>query len=83
MLLPWWGSASLEARTINVRGKVVRQGTHEPLEGVTIRNAETDRLVGTTNMEGQFTVTADDAGSLLFSVLGSEDRRCPWRDAST
>lgn len=77
VLLPWWGSAALEARTINVRGKVVRQGTHEPLEGVTIRNAETDRLVGTTNMEGQFTVAADDAGSLLFSVLGSEDLTVP------
>lgn len=65
------------ARTINVRGKVVRQGSHEPLEGVTIRNAETDRLVGTTNMEGQFTVAIDDAGSLLFSIMGSEDLTVP------
>lgn len=65
------------ARTINVRGSVVRQGTHEPLEGVTIRNADTDHLIGTTNMEGKFTVSVEDNGNLLFSVMGSEDLTVP------
>lgn len=73
LLLSLTGVSPLAARTINVRGNVVRQGTHEPLSGVTIRNAESDKLIGTTNMEGQFTVAIDDAGSLLFSIMGSED----------
>ncbi len=77
MLASVFSALPAGARTINVRGKVVRQGSHEPLEGVTIRNAETDRLIGTTNMEGQFTVSVDDAGTLLFSVMGSEDLTVP------
>ncbi len=77
LVMSLYGGSTMEARTINVRGKVVRQGTHDPIEGVTIRNAETDKLVGTTNMEGQFTVSVDDAGSLLFSIMGSEDLTLP------
>lgn len=61
-----------EARTINVRGRVVSQGTHEPLEGVTIRNARTERLIGSTNMEGRYSVTVDDGDELLFSLVGTE-----------
>lgn len=60
-------------RTINVRGRVVTAGSNEPLQGVTIRNAQTEHLIGTTNIEGKFTVSIDDAGTLLFSIMGSED----------
>ena len=73
LLLSLTGVSPLAARTINVRGNVVPQGTHEPLSGVTIRNAESGKLIGTTNMEGQFTVSIDDTGSLLFSIMGSEE----------
>ena len=60
-------------RVINVRGSVVSAGNNEPLQGVTIRDAQTERLIGTTNIEGKFTVSIDDAGTLLFSIMGSED----------
>jgi len=77
LLVSIFSPIALHARTINVRGTVVSQGSHEPIEGVTIRNAATDRLIGTTNMEGKFTVSIDDAGSLLFSIMGSEDLTVP------
>lgn len=73
ILLMFIAGMPAEARTINVRGTVVSQGSHEPLSGVTIRNADTDKLVGTTNMEGRFTVSIDDNGTLLFSMMGSEN----------
>lgn len=60
-------------RTINVRGIVTIAGSKEPIQGVTIRNVATERLIGTTNMEGRFTVSIDDSGTLLFSIMGYED----------
>ena len=61
-----------ESRTINVRGRVISQGSHEPLEGVTVRNARTERLIGSTNMEGRYTVSVDENDELLFSIVGCE-----------
>lgn len=60
-------------RTINVRGTVIQQGSREPIEGVAIYNAENDRLIGSTNMEGKYTVAIEDTGTLLFTILGSQD----------
>lgn len=54
-------------RTINVRGTVIQQGSREPIEGVAIYNAENDRLIGSTNMEGKYTVAIEDTGTLLFN----------------
>lgn len=68
------GSISpIYGRTINVRGTVIQQGSREPIEGVAIYNAETNRLIGSTNMEGKYTVSIDDSGTLLFTILGSQD----------
>lgn len=68
------GSISpIYGRTINVRGIVIQQGSREPIEGVAIYNAETNRLIGSTNMEGKYTVSIDDSGTLLFTILGSQD----------
>lgn len=68
---------AVSGRTINVRGRVVSAGSNEPLQGVTIRNAQTEHLVGTTNIEGKFTVSVDDAGTLLFSIMGYEEVKEP------
>lgn len=68
---------SVAGRTINVRGRVVSAGSNEPLQGVTIRNAQSEHLIGTTNIEGKFTVSIDDSGTLLFSIMGSEDVKEP------
>ncbi|MDE6490029.1 MAG: hypothetical protein K2L49_02595 [Muribaculaceae bacterium] len=73
MMLTAGGISPINARTINVRGTVIQQGSREPIEGVAIYNAVTDRLIGTTNMEGKYTVSIDDEGTLLFSILGSQD----------
>ncbi len=65
------------AGDINVRGKVVQQGKNEPLEGVVIYDAETDQLLGTTNAFGEYSVTIDENGTLLFTVLASKDLEEP------
>ena len=65
------------AGDINVRGKVVQQGKNEPLEGVVIFDAETDQLLGTTNAFGEYSVTIDENGTLLFTVLASKDLEEP------
>lgn len=62
------------ARNINVRGKVTMSGTGEPIYGVGIYNGSTDKLIGTTNDEGRYTVNIDENGSLLFRVMGSQDQ---------
>ncbi len=77
LLVSLAGALPAASRAINVRGSVARQGANEPLEGVTIRNAETGHLIGTTNMEGKFTVSVEDTGSLLFSLIGCEDLTVP------
>ena len=69
--------AAVEARTINVRGRVTQQGSGEPLSGVTIYNASSDKLLGVTNDEGRYAVSADDADSLIFSSIICEDRQEP------
>lgn len=59
------------ARNINVRGKVTQEGTDEPIYGVGIYNATTDKLIGTTNDEGRFTVNISDDGILKFRAMGN------------
>lgn len=70
-------TATVEARTINVRGRVTQQGSGEPLSGVTIYNASTDKLLGITNDEGRYAVSADDGDSLIFSSIICKERREP------
>lgn len=62
---------SAAARNINVRGKVTQEGTNEPIYGVGIYNANTDKLIGTTNDEGRFTVNISDNGILKFRAMGN------------
>ena len=59
------------ARVINVRGQVTVKDTGEPLRGVSILNGN-KRLIGSTNMEGRFTVSVDDNSSLTFSCMAGE-----------
>lgn len=60
---------SLHSRTINIHGKVTLQGTGEPVSGVAIINAETNKLLGITGDEGRYNVTADSEGELIFSSM--------------
>lgn len=69
MLLP----SVAGAREINVRGTVTNKSTGEPLISVCIYNAENNKLLGSTNEDGKYTVTIEDDGSLVFSILGCED----------
>lgn len=64
------------ARKINVRG-IVTNDKGEPLQGVAVYDVETDLLIASTNDEGKFIAVVDDAGSLLFSILGMEDLTVP------
>lgn len=68
-----------DARTINVRGVVLSEGSREPLEGVAIRSASTERLIGSTNIEGQFTVSVDENDDLIFSSVNAETLTEPVR----
>lgn len=61
-----------DARMINVRGQVTSKGSAEPIEGVTIRKASTDHLIGATNIDGRFSVTIEDTDSLIFSGVGTQ-----------
>lgn len=65
------------AADMNVRGIVVQQGTNTPIQGVVIFNAENDKVLGTTNSFGEYDVTIDENGRLLFAVLGSKDLEEP------
>lgn len=67
-------SMQISARNINVRGKVLQQVTEEPLYGVSIFNANTDKFVGATNDEGKFTVNVPDDCQLTFKVMGCEEK---------
>lgn len=64
------------ARDINVRG-IVTDPSGAPLQGVTIYDANTDRLLASTNDEGKYLVIVDSEGKLLFSILGMEDTEVP------
>lgn len=67
----------VSAREIHVTGHVRDEKKKEPLPAVTIYNADTDRLVGTTNEDGYYELTIDDDATLVFSILGSEDKTVP------
>lgn len=66
--------ASASARNINVRGKVTQNGTGEPIYGVGIYNATTDKLIGSTNDEGRYTVSIDENGALKFRAMGNQEQ---------
>ncbi len=69
-----FAGAEASARNINVRGKVINSRTEEPLFGVSIYNVgEDNKLIGSTNEEGHYTVNVDDTDQLLFSAMGCED----------
>lgn len=68
-----FAAQNIQARNINVRGKVVQDGTNEPVYGVSIYNGTTNKLIGTTNEEGRYTVNIPDDGVLQFSVMGYEE----------
>ncbi len=74
-IIAFAGAAALQmqARIITVTGRVTAQKTGEPMPAVTIYDADTDRLIGSTNEEGYYQFDVDDASVLLFSILGSED----------
>lgn len=64
------------ARDMNVRG-IVTNEKGEPLQGVTIYDAMTEKLLTSTNEEGKYLVIIDSDGKLLFSILGMEDTEVP------
>lgn len=63
----------VEARVINVHGRVTAKHNGEPLSGVCVFNGANNKLLGSTNDEGKYMVSIDDAGELMFEVLGSQD----------
>ena len=58
--------AGVSAADLNVRGKVLTQGSGKPLEGVVIVDLATDLLLGTTNAFGEYSITADENTTLQF-----------------
>lgn len=72
----------LSARDINVRGTVTNiEG--EPLFRVSIYNAGTNKLIGSTNEDGKYLVKIDSEGELLFTSLGYEECKAAVRGELT
>ncbi|MCM1111088.1 MAG: carboxypeptidase-like regulatory domain-containing protein [Clostridium sp.] len=65
---------AVPARDITVTGHVRALKNNEPLPAVTIYDNASDRLLGSTNDEGYYSITVDDGATLTFSILGSEDK---------
>lgn len=63
-----------DARNINVHGVVTSKHSGELLEGVCVYNAKNNKLLGSTNAEGKYLVSVDDAATLEFSILGCQDQ---------
>lgn len=80
--LLWFVTLPLSARDINVRGTVTNV-EDEPLYRVSIYNATTNKLIGTTNEDGKYLVKIDAEGELLFSSLGYEEKRVAVRGELT
>ena len=59
---------------ITVKGKVT--GPQGPLEGVTV-NVEGTSSFTTTNAAGEYTITAPERGTLIFSFAGFTEQRVP------
>ncbi len=68
---------AMQARMVNVRGRVTQQGSGDPLSGVTIYSASDDKLLGVTNEEGRYTVNVDDEDELIFSSIICRDLHEP------
>jgi len=66
---------TLHARTIHIHGTITLQGSGEPVAGVTIYNAETNKFLGITGDEGRYNITADSEGELMFSCMSCQEHR--------
>lgn len=62
------------ARSINIHGKLTTKGSGEPVPAVAIRDAQTNKVIGMSDDDGIFLVTADSEGSLLFESMTNEDK---------
>lgn len=67
----------IQARMINIHGKVTIKGSKEPAAGYTIFDADAYTLIGITGDEGRYVITADSDGKLLFSGIGCEQQEVP------
>ena len=64
---------SANARTINIHGKVTIKGSGEPVPAVVIRNGETNKIIGGTDDDGNYLITADSEGTLFLESLTCDD----------
>lgn len=63
------------ARTINIHGLITLKGSGEPVSGVTIYNARTNKFLGMTGDEGRYNITADSEDELSFSGMSCQETR--------
>lgn len=70
------GILTVDARDINVRG-IVTDTSGQPLPGVCIYDAESEKPLSITNEEGKYLVIVDSDSRLIFSVSGAEDTEVP------
>ncbi len=63
------------ARTINIHGLITLKGSGEPVSGVTIYNAKTNKLLGITGDEGRYHISADSEDELIFSGMSCQETR--------
>lgn len=61
------------SQKIQIRGNVIDDQLQEPLMGVTIKEKGTSNGV-ISDIDGNFTITADAKGSLVFSYMGYSDQ---------
>jgi hypothetical protein len=70
-------AAAIHARTINVRGTVTHHDSGEAMSSIGIYNASTNKILGTTTLDGHYTVSCNDTDTLMFTAVGCEDKIVP------
>lgn len=66
-----------DARKINVHGIVTSNYNNEPINGVCIFNASNHHLLGSTNDEGKYMISVDEADVIEFCILGHQNQTLP------
>lgn len=63
-------AVAANARTINIFGKVTFTNDNKPAFGVNVRDFSSNKILATTDDEGNFIITADSEGTLVFENGG-------------
>lgn len=72
-------SVSMVAQTKEIRGKVIDSENNQPIEGVVVINEQNDKYT-VTNEEGDFQITIDTEGELMFNHINYQTTQLVVKD---